>query len=348
MRNGKKKIALFRALYLGDMLCIIPAVRALRAAFTDAEITLVGLPWQTDFVSRFPNYFDRFIDFPGWPGLPEQKEYPGKTQQFLANIQNEKFDLILQMQGNGEITNRMCTLWGGQVVAGLRKEGEYCPDERLFPVSEDTDHEILRFLKLIDALGIARQGDALEFPLSGDDEDEFIAVADTLGISAGNYICLHPGARDEKRRWPSSQFSYVGDQLACEGYTVVLTGSASEHGLLEEVAGGMKYHVINTIGELKEVSLGVLAALIKYSQLLISNDTGVSHIAAGLKVPSVVIFSPYSDVRRWAPLNEKLHQIISPEQSSDPTRVVRSALLQLRMSGGKESKPVSSPLKTIR
>jgi ADP-heptose:LPS heptosyltransferase len=331
-KAGIQKIGIFRALYLGDMLCIIPAIRALRAALPDASFTLIGLPWQKDFVSRFPHYFNAFIEFPGWPGLPEQKPDAMQTLTFLKTVRDEKFDLILQMQGNGAGTNQMCMLWGAKMVAGLRRENEYCPDEDLFPVSEDGEHEILRFLKLIEALEIPRLGTWMEFPLTEEDDRNFSRLAEWLQIQSGNYVCLHPGARDPRRRWASKNFAIVGDRLAEQGYTIVLTGSETEWLTLEEVEQYMHYPAINTVKHQKEITLGELASIIRYAQLLVSNDTGVSHIASALQVPSVIIFSTFSDPGRWAPLDTVLHRIVAPEKSHDPDFVIQCALQQLRTS----------------
>ncbi len=67
-----KKIIVFRALQIGDMLCAIPTIRALHNAYPEAEITLVGLPWAKMLTERFPDYFHALITFPSYRGFPEQ------------------------------------------------------------------------------------------------------------------------------------------------------------------------------------------------------------------------------------------------------------------------------------
>jgi ADP-heptose:LPS heptosyltransferase len=98
---------------------------------------------------------------------------------------------------------------------------------------------------------------------------------------------------------------------------------------MKEVENLSTVNCINLIDELGDVSLGLLAAFIKNCQLLISNDTGVSHIASAGRVPSVIIFSPYSDIQRWAPLNRNLHKAVSPLESKNAEHVIATAFRQI-------------------
>ena len=79
-----RRVAIFRALQLGDMLCAVPALRALREAWPDAHITLIGLPWASRFVERFSTLIDGLVVFPGARGFPEQEETDAGLPPFYA------------------------------------------------------------------------------------------------------------------------------------------------------------------------------------------------------------------------------------------------------------------------
>jgi ADP-heptose:LPS heptosyltransferase len=64
-------------------------------------------------------------------------------------------------------------------------------------------------------------------------------------------------------------------------------------------------------------TLGAVAALIARARLLVCNDTGVSHVAAAMRTPSVVIACG-SDPRRWAPLNRELHRVLYQDIACRP------------------------------
>jgi hypothetical protein len=81
-RGSVHRIAVVRALFLGDMLVVTPALRALRASFPGAEITLIGLPWADPLVLSFGSV-DRFVPFPGYAGIPEVTHDPARTEAFV-------------------------------------------------------------------------------------------------------------------------------------------------------------------------------------------------------------------------------------------------------------------------
>jgi len=299
-----KKIAIFRVLQLGDMLCSIPAIRSLRAAYPHAHITLLGLPWASCLVDRFPNYFDSFKHFPGFPGLPGQKFNHELFLWFLSEIQHQCYDLVLQMQGNGSIVNPMVELFGAKYTAGFYLDDDYCPDRELFLLYPDGIHEIERHLKLMQHLQISSTGTDLEFPLTAEDLQEFQAL--NLPVTPGQYVCVHPGSRGAWRQWPPEYFASMADYCAERGFTPVITGANDEIEIVKMVASKMNNESFVAAGK---TSLGTVGLLIKNAALLVSNCTGVSHMAAAFKTPSVVI-SMDGEPERWAPIDTERHRTI--------------------------------------
>jgi ADP-heptose:LPS heptosyltransferase len=317
-----KNIIILRALMLGDLLCTVPAFRALRKAFPLSKITLVGLPWAKVFVERFRQYLDDFIEFPGYPGLPERKPEIEQIPDFIKNIQAQKFDLALQMHGSGPFVNSLVTMWGAQLSAGFYEKGDFCPDPQWFTTFPLDEHEITIYLRLMGFLGIPLQGVHLEFPLTAQDENDFFRIPQASQIMHSDYVCVHPGARLLTRRWHPERFAEVADQLSALGLKVVLTGDASEAELVGSVSRLMKNPHINLAGQ---TSLGSLGVLIKGSKLLVSNDTGVAHVASALEVPSVIVVTG-SDPRRWGSLNTDIHKTVSYDVPCRPCNYERCPL----------------------
>lgn len=305
------KIAVFRTLQLGDMLCAIPAIRALRNAYPQAEITLLGLPWAKMLVERFPEYLDHFMHFPGYPGLPEQPFSPAAFIHFLKEAQSRNFDLVLQMQGNGSLVNPMVELLGAKHTAGFRLPHDYAPDNGLFLPYPEGIHEAERYLKLMQHLGLEANDSRLEFPIFLKDKKDLQAAG--FALPNGSYVCVHPGSRGTWRQWPVEHFAALADACAEKGLSVVLTGTADEMPIVEAVAEKMVYEPIIAAGK---TSLGAVAALIGDAALLISNCTGVSHIAAALQTPSIVL-SMDGEPERWAPRNMRLHRTIDWTRTPD-------------------------------
>jgi ADP-heptose:LPS heptosyltransferase len=173
-------------------------------------------------------------------------------------------------------------------------------------------------LNLTDFIGAPARGEWLEFPPRPEDER---AVRAALPPRPGPYVCVHPGASVPDRRWPADRFAVVADALAARGYTVVLTGTAAERELTREVARHMSHPPVDLAGH---TDLGATAAVLRRARLLVCNDTGVSHVAAATRTPSVVI-STGDNPARWSPPDRVRHRVLCRPDGVRTGEVVAAA-----------------------
>jgi ADP-heptose:LPS heptosyltransferase len=267
------------------------------------------------FGDRFSHLLDEWVEFPGYPGIPEGWKGMQGIPSFLAVQQAHSYDFAIQLHGNGSYINPFLVLLGAQVNAGFFVPGQFCPDPQRFLPYPDGEPEIWRMLRLLEFLQIPLHGDQLEFPLQSSDYSAYHHQTQQYGLQSQSYVCIHPGASGSDRRWSVKGFAAVADALAQKGYTIVLTGNAVERSLTEQMAQSMVSHPINLAGQ---TQLGAMAVLLKQAALLVCNDTGISHLAAALETPSVVIFSN-SETHRWAPLNRDRHRVVDVRKTQAAT-----------------------------
>lgn len=327
-----RRIAIFRALKLGDMLCAVPALRAIRAGFPEAEIILIGLPWAREFVSRYRALLDGFRAFPGYPGLPEQEPEIERLPTFFEAIRAERFDLAIQLHGSGTLSNAVTARFGARINAGFYEPGGVCPDPATFLPYPNHGLELRRLLRLVEHLGISVRGEKLEFPIHEADEQAARRLIAGHEVGPRGFVCIHAGASVPDRRWPIERFAAAADTLAERGLTLFLTGTAAEAGLTGTLARAIRAPAIDLAGR---TPLGTLAALLAETRLLVCNDTGVSHLADALRVPSVVI-STGANPERWAPADQRRHRVLCRASGVTVGEVVAEAEDILRSGAARE------------
>ncbi len=278
-----KKIVILRASRIGDFINGTPAFRALRKALPSAELSLITLPMLFDLAERL-EIFDRIIPFPGYPGLAEQFFDPRRALEFFHAMQEEHFDLAIQMQGSGVYANPFMLMLGARYTAGFVRPGD--PPGRLdaaLPFPEG--HEARRNLALIEFLGFPAGDPRPEFPLWPQDLE---AARQHLAGAPLPWIGIHPSARDQTRRWSLQRFVQAAAQLQKKhGGTVILIGEDRDRKKMEAAIQAAGVHYLNLSGQ---TSLPVTGAVIQSLAVFLTNDTGPAHIAYALGAPTVTIF----------------------------------------------------------
>lgn len=305
------RIAVFRALQLGDMLVAIPALRALRAWQPHAHLTLIGLPWAQALAERFA-WIDAFLAFPGHPELPERHAGTTQVDAFYTQARGHGFDLAIQLHGSGRLTNPLVAQLGARAIAGFHPADRANPDPARFIAWPEQGREADRLLALPLHLGAPAVSRELELPISQSEHEGVRALVDAA--RARRRVIVHPGARLPSRRWPVERFAAVARALQGEGCEIVLTGSAAESDTLAAFRAQAPKGLVDLA---QRTDLGTLAALIDSAHLLVCNDTGVSHIAAARGTPSVVI-SCGGDAARWAPSDAQRHRVLAADVPCRP------------------------------
>jgi ADP-heptose:LPS heptosyltransferase len=215
-------------------------------------------------------------------------------------MHEEKFDVIIHMQGNGKSANSFINKLGGGLTAGMRSEVAERID-RFIPYIH-YQNEVLRGLEIAALIGARPATLEPRIEVTEADERETALMREIMG--GAPYVVIHAGADDFRRIWPWARFAEVASSLAESGYQVVLTGTPKEEERIAKIRQATQGSAIACTS----LGLGGLAALLQKSALVISNDTGPLHLAQAVGASTVGIFwAP--NVLNWGPLNRSRHRL---------------------------------------
>jgi ADP-heptose:LPS heptosyltransferase len=299
-----RRIAVLRANAIGDLIFALPALDSLRAAYRQAEIVLLGLPWHAEFLSGRPGPIDRVEVVPVYRGIREEgggAEDVAGQERFFAAMAREHFDLAIQIHGGGRNSNPFVLRLDARVTAGLRTP-DAAPLDRWVPYIY-YQPEVHRYLEVMALVGARPVGFEPRLRLlPGDLEEAYTAVPE----AGPPMVVLHPGAGDPRRHWPTEGFAAVGDALAQAGARVVVIGGRpEERPLVDAVVGGMKSPALNLAGR---ISLRGLAGLLSRCAVVVGNDSGPLHLAHAVGARTVGVYW-CGNVITAGPLTRSRHRL---------------------------------------
>jgi heptosyltransferase-2 len=299
-----QKILIIRLSSMGDIVLATAFVRQLRARFPAAEIHfLVGKRFKE--IVEFNPHISRIIEY---DHSLKRSEIHVFKNNFLKTLSFKKYDIVIDLQRN---------LRSWEFRRGIAKKVLKIHKARFekimlvrfkknlfknIPIAE-------RYRQTAAELGVEDDNRGLELWLPSErkkekvkSKNEFLTES-SLEVLKENYppeqlttqnsklitrVAIAPGAHHFTKRWPWEKFAAVAEILFkkynCE---IVLLGGATDREICQKISEKLSFKTIDRSGE---NSIFKTARELDNCDLLITNDTGVMHIAAARRIPVVAIF----------------------------------------------------------
>lgn len=289
------RILIIRFSSIGDIVLASPVIRCLRSAFPASRIDFLVKSEFADLVKYNP-HLSAVLEF--------QSHGQGATElRSLARmIRRTRYDAVIDIHNS--IRSRFIRLFSGARYTGVvnkRVVARFALTRLKWNLYRDAPPVAERYLEAVRDLGVRDDGAGLEIAVP-DRVIEAVAARMAAGRpqSAEPTIGLAPMSRHFTKRWPAERWIEFGSRCATDFHVkLAVFGGPEEREACESVAGSINRRTgretaTNHAGEL---SLIETAAALDACSLVISNDTGLLHLAAARKKRVVGIFG--STVREF-------------------------------------------------
>jgi heptosyltransferase-2 len=295
------KVAVIKLCCLGDVALSTPLVRALKLGLPGAELVYVTGAYSSP-AGRRVAYADRVIVVPDG-GLPRLRS--------LWALRSEGFDLAVLLHKSAGAVLGSC-LTGSAARLGFDWRGQGFAFTHSLPF-DPSAHEVSRYLSLLGPLGLSPQGEDTSMALLPGDAEAGDALLRANGLDPLQRLAVvfpgggkNPGTLLAAKRWGPEGFRALAGRLQGAGWQVaVLHGPGPEDtAAAASVAQGLGPRVAAVGGQGWAADFGVLSRAAWYC----GGDTGTTHFAAALGVPTLTLFGP-TDPGQWAPLGPRHRQV---------------------------------------
>jgi len=278
---------------LGDFILALPALGSVRKAFPHARSAIMGYPRILELVEK--RFYAEEIFSIDQKGMAAFFVREGTLDFTLLHF-FKRFDLIIVFGRDGE----------GAVVGNLRKicQAQIIPINS-FPPWDGKVHVTDHLVKQFSLLGFPASDLNPRLHLNESDRDWARDFWKNKGVppeERSKVIILHPGSGSKKKVWPLDRFVELAHTLQDHsGSKILIILGPAEGPEVERAFEGAK---LSGFVVARGLTLLQLGSVMEGCWFYVGNDSGVSHMASALRLPTIVIFGP-TDQRVWSPRGEK-------------------------------------------
>ncbi len=295
---------------LGDMLCVVPLLRALRARFPGSRLVLLTSP-VNHAVMLHHRLLDEVVNYDKREFLGGGRIKTKTVRAFIRMLRDFRFDLAIipatvSMSFTSDLLGYLSgARWriGPGGLDGKKNPGAFLythPIQLGWQDSPDR-HQTLRNMDVCSGLSLPTPDLGLELTLLPEEAEAGRREVDTLRVGARPVVAFHPGAGKVLNRWPAVSFSRVITELhSGSGCTILVIKGPMDDAPVDDLV--KRLHVPHYLIEKR--SIREIASVLRSVDLLVSNDTGVMHVGAAAGTPVLSLFGPTNPCQ-WAPPGQK-------------------------------------------
>ena len=302
---------------LGDMLCVVPLLRALRDRFPEARIALLASPGNRDIMLHNP-CLDDVLTYDKTEFLNGRRLHIVRFMRFVRDLRSQSFDLaVVPSTVSVSFSSDALAYLSGALhrVGAGSLGGQPNPSAFCFTCPRDLDwsgdphrHQTLRNWDILGKWLAPPSSLSHEMGLTASEQEE---GRRSVAMSRGNKplaIAFHPGAGKPPNRWPADRFAALANLLSREYDAMAYV---TEGPMDEAEVGSMESLLTVPYQVIRGQPIRRVASILSYMDLVVSNDTGIMHVAAATGTPVLSLFGP-TDPKQWAPIGES-HRFIVGE-----------------------------------
>lgn len=290
------KILVIGPSWVGDMMMSQSLYRTLMKLHPAAQIDVMAPEWCRPLLKRMPEV-NQALSMPLGHGALALAERRRLGHSLKANNYHQAFVLPNSFKSAlvpffAGVPRRIG--WRGEMRYGLLNDVRVL-DKSAFPMM------VQRYVALAyDKTHIRNAGDLpqpLLWPRLDVLQDDVVSARQVFSLPGGRQaIGFCPGAEfGPAKRWPHYHYAALAHQLISEGYQILLFGSAKDSSIGDEIRAMLspseREHCCNLAGR---TSLEQAVTLLAGCRAVVSNDSGLMHIAAALGLPLVALYGPTS------------------------------------------------------